>query len=98
MLSIDPCEERWSKVPADMLVIDVWLRVKIMIFIEKGGGFHLLREVRAVRHSWVQDQKLGCYREKVIGYLLQLSASLKLEANEFEQHCPPLGAILLSVH
>ena len=55
MLSMDPCEERWAQAPADMLVIDGWLRVKIMIYTEKGGDFHLLGEVRAVRRSWFQD-------------------------------------------
>lgn len=55
MLSLNPCEERWAYVVADMSVIEEWLRVKIMAVIEKGADFHLLREVRAVRRSWYTD-------------------------------------------
>ena len=81
MLSMDPCEERWSKVPADMLVVDSWLTVKIMIFIEKGGDFHLLREVRGVRRAWFQDKKKVVAGKEVISHLLQLFTAHKLKTD-----------------
>ena len=84
MLRMDPCEERWSKVPADMLVVDGWLRVKIMIFIENGGDFHLLREVRGVRRSWFQDKKKVVTGRKLLAIFynsLRRSSSRQMNMN-----------------
>ena len=57
LLVLNPCDDRWARAPAEMLVVDGSLRIRIMAFLEKGGDSHLLREVKGVRHAWFTDNR-----------------------------------------
>ena len=87
LLCLDPTDERWARVPADMLVVDGWLRMKIMAFIEKGGDFHLLREVKGVRHAWFVDNKKVITGRRLLAIFynsLRRSSSRQMNLNNIQ--------------
>ena len=87
LLCLDPTNEKWARVPADMLVVDGWLRVKLMTFIEKGSDFHLLREVKGVRHAWFVDNKKVITGRRLLAIFynsLRRSSSRQMNLNNIQ--------------
>lgn len=57
LVCMDPTEGRWAQLPADMLVIDGLIRMKIIAHVEKGADYHQLHEARSVRNAWLIDNE-----------------------------------------